>query len=134
MLEQAEREAKLTEEIRTRRNELSKQFGQSRLDVYFWEDNWRMVKMCQMFLYRISPAAWRTKHDWQYQPEFEKSVMSVETKDLFSKYKTPDEDATLEDLIGIPNTGKNILVNAKLPPPSFSPSDLKNRFAETASL
>ncbi|EZA61449.1 Coiled-coil domain-containing protein [Ooceraea biroi] len=99
MLEEAEREAKLTEEIRARRNELSKRFGQSRLDVYFWEENWRMAKMCQMFLYRISPVAWRAKHDWLYQPEVEKSVMSVETTDLFGRYKTPGEDATLEDLI-----------------------------------
>lgn len=100
LLEKAEQEVKFTEEIRTRRNELSKQFGQSRLDVYFWEGNWRTVKMCQIFLYRISPAAWRAKHDWLYQPELERSGISIDTTDLFGRYKTPDEDASLEDLIG----------------------------------
>jgi len=108
-MEQAEREGKLTDEIRIRRDDLLRQFGQSRLDIYFWEENWRMVKMCQMFLYQISPVAWRTKHDWLYQLELEKGVKS--TQDLFDIHKMPDEDATLEDLIGISKTEKYLILN-----------------------
>ncbi|KYN11959.1 Coiled-coil domain-containing protein 37 [Trachymyrmex cornetzi] len=100
MLKKAEWEAKLTEEISTRRNELAKQFGQSRLDIYVLEENWRLVKMCQMFLYRVSPVAWRIKHDW-LQSESERSITFVDTPsmDLFNRYKTLDESASLEKLI-----------------------------------
>jgi len=111
ILEKAEREGKLTEKIRIRRDELLKQFGQSRLDVYFWEDNWRMVKMCQIFLYRISPVAWRTKHDWLYQLELKKDVTPTKDVDLFDIHKTPDEEATLEDLIGISKIEKYLILN-----------------------
>lgn len=99
ILERADREAKLTDEICARRNELAKQHGQIRLDIYFWEENWRMVKMCQLFLYRLSPTAWRIKHDWLHRLETG-SLISVNAGDLFQRYGTPDDDATLEDLIG----------------------------------
>ncbi|XP_024884861.1 cilia- and flagella-associated protein 100-like [Temnothorax curvispinosus] len=101
MLEKAEREAKLTEEISARRNELAKQFGQSRLDVYVWEENWRLVKMCQMFLYQVSPVAWRAKYDWLQRPESGRSIIFTDapSTDLFSRYKTLDESASLENLI-----------------------------------
>lgn len=103
MLEKAEREAKLTEEISARRNELARQFGQSRLDVYVWEESWRLVKMCQMFLQRISPVVRRvTRYDLFQRTESRKSFIIAEapSKDLFSRYKMLDEDASLEDLIG----------------------------------
>lgn len=99
MLEKAVEETKLTEEIRARRNELSKKFGQIRLDVYFWEENWKMVKMCQMFLYQVSPLPWRIKYDRAYQSESKKSI-SLDTAELFSRYKASDEAASLETLIG----------------------------------
>ncbi|EFN60791.1 Coiled-coil domain-containing protein 37, partial [Camponotus floridanus] len=99
MLAKAEQEVKLTEVISTQRNELSKQYGQRRLDVYFWEDNWRIVKMCQIFLYRISPISWKIKHDWLSRLDSASFVVSIDATDLFSKYKTPNEDASLEDLI-----------------------------------
>lgn len=99
ILERAEREAKLTDEICARRNELAKQHGQIRLDIYFWEEIWRMVKMCQLFLYRLSPTAWRIKHDWLHRLETG-SLISVNAGDLFSRYGMPDDDASLEDLIG----------------------------------
>jgi len=100
MLEKAEREAKLTEEISTRRSELAKQFGQNRLDVYVWEENWKLVKMCQMFLYRVSPVAWRIKYDWLQQLESGRNIVDTPSMDLFSRYKTVDETASLENLIG----------------------------------
>ncbi|XP_070172084.1 cilia- and flagella-associated protein 100 [Polyergus mexicanus] len=98
MLKKAEKEVKLTEEINSQKNELSKQFGQRRLDVYFWEDNWRIVKMCQIFLYRISPIPWKIKHDWLSRFD-SGSIVSIDATNLFSKYRTPDEEASLEDLI-----------------------------------
>lgn len=102
MLEKAEREAKLTEEISAQRIELAKQLGQSRLDVYIWEESWRLVKMCQLFLQRVSPAARKiTRHDWFQRAESRKSFIFAEiTSDLFGRYKMLDEDASLEDLIG----------------------------------
>lgn len=99
MLQEAMKEAKLTEEINSRRNELAKKCGQCRLDVYFWEENWKMVKMCQMFLYQVSPFAWRAKHDKTYQFESKKIINSFDTVDIFSRYKV-SEAASLEDLIG----------------------------------
>ncbi|XP_025996095.1 cilia- and flagella-associated protein 100 isoform X2 [Solenopsis invicta] len=101
MLEKAEWEAKLTGEISAQRNELARQFGQSRLDVYVWEENWRLVKMCQMFLYRVSPIAWRIKYDLPQRSESERSSIFIDTPstDLFSKYKSLDESASLENLI-----------------------------------
>jgi len=108
MLKKAEWETKLTEEISTQKNELAKQFGQNRLDVYVLEENWRLVKMCQMFLYCLSPVAWRTKYDLFQQSEPEKSITFVDTPsvDLFNRYKTLDETASLEKLIG--NSGRNV--------------------------
>lgn len=107
MLEKAEWEAKLTGEISAQRNELARQFGQSRLDVYVWEENWRLVKMCQMFLYRVSPIAWRIKYDLPQRSESERSSIFIDTPstDLFSKYKSLDESASLENLIG--NSGQD---------------------------
>lgn len=108
MLKKAEWEAKLTEEISTRRNELARQFGQSRLDIYVLEENWRLVKMCQMFLYHVSPVAWRIKYDWLQQSESERSITFVDppSMDLFNRYKTLDESASLEKLIG--NSRRNV--------------------------
>ncbi|KYN44155.1 Coiled-coil domain-containing protein 37 [Trachymyrmex septentrionalis] len=100
MLKKAEWETKLTEEISTQKNELAKQFGQSRLDIYVLEENWRLVKMCQMFLYCVSPVAWRTKYDWQQSESERSSIVDIPLSvDLFNRYKTLDETASLEKLI-----------------------------------
>ncbi|KAL0118139.1 hypothetical protein PUN28_009069 [Cardiocondyla obscurior] len=101
ILEKAEREAKLTEEISDRRNVLAKQYGQSRLDVYVWEDNWRLVKMCQMFLHQVSPVSWRARHDRSLSSELERNIAFADalSTDLFSKYKMLDENVSLETLI-----------------------------------
>ncbi|XP_025073626.1 cilia- and flagella-associated protein 100-like [Pogonomyrmex barbatus] len=98
LLEEAEREVILTEKISAQKDELAKQFGQSRLDVYILEESWRMVKMCQMFLYRISPVAWKIKHE-SFQFDLKQSIVSVDTTDLFGRYKILDEDVSLENLI-----------------------------------
>ncbi|XP_020292521.1 cilia- and flagella-associated protein 100-like isoform X2 [Pseudomyrmex gracilis] len=98
ILYEAEREAKVTAEISERKNEVSKQVGERRLSVYVWEENWRTVKMCQMFLYQISPTAWRIKHDWFYRAESSNSIQSTVATD-FTRYKAPAEGASLEELI-----------------------------------
>lgn len=127
MLEKAEREAKLTEEISARRSELARQFGQSRLDIYVWEENWRLVKMCQMFLYRVSPVAWRAKYDWS---ESERSIVLADapSTDLFGRYKTLDEGASLENLIG--NLGKDILRFTLSKSSSLNARTIVSRFVE----
>ncbi|XP_018403544.1 PREDICTED: cilia- and flagella-associated protein 100-like [Cyphomyrmex costatus] len=100
MLKRAEWETKLTEEISARKNELARQFGQSRLDIYVLEENWRFVKMCQMFLYRVSPAAWKVKYNWLQQSEPESSItVGTPSIDLLNRHKTLDESASLEKLI-----------------------------------
>ena len=52
---EAEVEARKSHELNEQRDELSRNFGELRLDVYRWEENWRIVKACQDFLYRVSP-------------------------------------------------------------------------------
>ncbi|XP_011050898.1 PREDICTED: uncharacterized protein LOC105143978 [Acromyrmex echinatior] len=95
MLKKAEWEVKLTEKTGTRKNEFARQLGHIRLEIYVLEEQWRLVKMCQMFLYCVSPVAWRTKY------EAERGIISVDTPsiDLFNRYKTLDETVPLEKLI-----------------------------------
>ena len=54
-LNRAEAELALTTELSERRDELSRRYGQARLDVYHWEEAWRTVKACHRFLHRLSP-------------------------------------------------------------------------------
>ncbi|XP_043258569.1 uncharacterized protein LOC122400900 [Colletes gigas] len=99
ILVQAENEVRLTKEISDKRNKLSKEYGQVRLDVYFWEESWRMVKMCQRFLYQVSPISWRAKHDWIYRSGSDENIVSSSVDDLFSRYRMIDEVASLDNLI-----------------------------------
>ncbi|KOC69388.1 Coiled-coil domain-containing protein 37 [Habropoda laboriosa] len=99
ILLEAEHEAKLTREVSEKRNQLSKELGHVRLDVYHWEENWRMVKMCQRFLYQVSPIAWREEHDWIHRSDSGESVIRGNTDDLFGRYRTVDEVASLNSLI-----------------------------------
>ncbi|CAK9801882.1 Cilia- and flagella-associated protein 100 [Anthophora plagiata] len=99
ILLQAENEVKLTREITEKRNQLTKEFGQVRLEVYHWEENWRMVKMCQRFLYQVSPIAWREEHDWIHRSDSGESIIRGNTDDLFGRYKMADEVASLSNLI-----------------------------------
>ncbi|XP_066597298.1 cilia- and flagella-associated protein 100 [Prorops nasuta] len=96
LLGEAEDEAKLTASLINQKNQLSKEFGQVRLDVYFWEESWRTVKVCQKFLYQIAPTAWRAEHDWIHRVDNELQVSSND--DLFADYKL-DTAVSLDDLI-----------------------------------
>lgn len=100
ILARAEEKSKLSRELTNTRNQLFREFGQVRLDVYQWEENWRMVKMCQRFLYQVSPISWRQEHDWIHRSKSGECTVSVE--DLFGRYRMADEVASLSSLIGDP--------------------------------
>ncbi|XP_017884393.1 cilia- and flagella-associated protein 100-like [Ceratina calcarata] len=101
VLNKADDEVKLTREVTETRNQLSKEFGKVRLDVYHWEESWRMVKMCQRFLYQVSPIAWREKHDWIHRSESGESIIHGNADDLFGRYRMLDEVASLDTLIDL---------------------------------
>ncbi|XP_029045393.2 uncharacterized protein LOC114877241 isoform X2 [Osmia bicornis bicornis] len=101
ILEEAENESKKTKEITLRRNQLSKEFGQVRLDVYYWEENWRMVKMCQRFLYQVSPDSWRTEHDWIYRTESAETIDTVHTDVIFGRYRMLEKVPSIDVLINL---------------------------------
>lgn len=100
ILEKAEDEVKKTYEITTIRNQLSKELGQVRLEVYSAEELWRVVKMCQKFLYQVSPTSWRREHDWIHRSSSGSSLTSEKLEDLLGRYKHTDSSASLETLIG----------------------------------
>ncbi|XP_076657328.1 cilia- and flagella-associated protein 100 [Halictus rubicundus] len=97
ILTRAEQEAKLSRELTNDRNQLSREYGQVRLDVYLCEENWRTVKMCQRFLYQVSPMSWRTEHDWIHRSDSGECV--VTSDDLFGRYRMIEEVASLDCLI-----------------------------------
>nr|XP_034180476.1 uncharacterized protein LOC117604486 [Osmia lignaria] len=101
ILEEAENESKKTKEITLRRNQLSKEFGQVRLDVYYWEENWRMVKMCQRFLYQVSPDSWRAEHDWIYRTESAETIDTVHTDVIFGRYRMLEKVPSIDVLINL---------------------------------
>ncbi|XP_033336263.2 cilia- and flagella-associated protein 100 [Megalopta genalis] len=97
VLMRAEEEAKESRTLTGIRNDLFRQYGQVRLDVYMWEENWRMVKMCQRFVFQVSPITWRTEHDWIHRTESGECV--VTDNDLFGRYRMVDEVPSLDCLI-----------------------------------
>ncbi|XP_015438959.1 PREDICTED: uncharacterized protein LOC107193933 [Dufourea novaeangliae] len=99
ILVRAEKESKLTRELTNTRNQLFREFGQVRLDVYLWEENWRTVKMCQRFLYQVAPVSWRQEHDWIHRSDSGETIISASTDNLFGRYRMADEVASLDTLI-----------------------------------
>ncbi|KAJ8681565.1 hypothetical protein QAD02_017357 [Eretmocerus hayati] len=53
LMSEADAQQRLTRQLSERRDELSRRYGQARLDVYHWEEAWRTVKACQRFLLRV---------------------------------------------------------------------------------
>ncbi|XP_003400861.1 uncharacterized protein LOC100647161 [Bombus terrestris] len=100
ILQLAENEIKKTKQITDRRNKLSAEYGKVRLDVYHWEESWRTVKMCQRFLYQVSPLAWRAEHDWIHRTDSGESILH-RADDLFGRYRMVDEVASLDVLIDL---------------------------------
>ncbi|OAD53367.1 Coiled-coil domain-containing protein 37 [Eufriesea mexicana] len=101
ILQEAENEVKITREITEERNQLSVEYGRVRLDVYHWEESWRMVKMCQRFLFQVSPIAWRVEHDWIHRTASGENVTHDNADDLFGQYRMVDEVASLDVLIDL---------------------------------
>ncbi|XP_023289730.1 cilia- and flagella-associated protein 100-like [Orussus abietinus] len=99
VLSRAEEEARKTADITSRRNQLLKEYGQVRLEVYYWEEAWRMVMMCQKFLYQVSPLSWRLQHDQIQLSESGLDMVSAKTEDLFDRYRMAEEVASLDSLI-----------------------------------
>ncbi|KAK1124334.1 hypothetical protein K0M31_006703 [Melipona bicolor] len=99
ILQLAEDEMKKTRQITERRNKLSTEYGKVRLQVYHWEESWRMVKMCQRFLYQVSPIAWRADYDWIHRTDSGESILH-HADDLFGRYRMVEEVASLDVLIG----------------------------------
>lgn len=100
MLYEAREEERKTLAITSKRNQLSKEYGQVRLEVYFWEEAWRMVKQCQNFLYQVSPVSWREDHDWIHNAESRSIMSSKKSADFYGSLKTNDDAISLESLIG----------------------------------
>ncbi|XP_043280912.1 cilia- and flagella-associated protein 100 isoform X2 [Venturia canescens] len=120
ILNEAEEEVKLTYAATTRRNQLSKDLGQLRLEVYSLEESWRTVKMCQKFLYQVSPISWRLEHDWIHRSSSGSSIVSAKMDDLLGRYKTVDNSVSLESLIDLFE-----LEVAEAPPPQLYFKDPK---------
>lgn len=100
VLFKADEEERKTNLLYQKRAQLSKEMGQMRLEVYRLEESWRLAKLCQKFLYQISPVSWREEND----SDFDKSksnALVVEADNLFGRYRDVNEMATLESLIGI---------------------------------
>ncbi|XP_043508745.1 uncharacterized protein LOC122528080 [Frieseomelitta varia] len=100
ILQLAEDEIKKTRDITDRRNYLSTEYGKVRLEVYHWEESWRMVKMCQRFLYQVSPIAWRADYDWIHRTDSGESILH-HADDLFGRYRMVEEVASLDVLIDL---------------------------------
>lgn len=96
----AENESKKTREMTDHRNKLSVEYGRVRLEVYHWEESWRMMKMCQRFLYQIAPISWRTEHDWIHRTHSGESITYDHAEDLFGRYRMLGDVASLDALIG----------------------------------
>nr|XP_050844610.1 uncharacterized protein LOC127061583 isoform X1 [Vespula vulgaris] len=122
ILRKAEEEVKLTSAINEKRILLDKQCGQIRLDLYYWEENWRLAKTCQRFLYQISPISWRNEYDWIYRSQSGESIFFGTTEDIFRRYRMAEQVASLECLI---NMFEEDLMGAGPPDLYFEdPSDL----------
>lgn len=99
VLEEAQQEAKNSHDLIDKRDSLSEEFGQVRLEVYQWEEMWRIAKMCHEFVQKISP----TKQLGQEKPD--EDVVEKDKKiEMKSDGKTGKELfnlGSLENLAGI---------------------------------
>lgn len=78
---------------------LAQQFGSLRSSLYNSEEKWRNCKLCQKFLYRISPMAWKQNR----QQDRRVSLFLVEDQDddIFGFYKESliEKEQSLSNLI-----------------------------------
>ncbi|XP_043463991.1 uncharacterized protein LOC122499608 [Leptopilina heterotoma] len=117
---------KLTVEMTNKKNQLSSVYGQVRLEVYFWEEAWRMVKQCQKFLYQVSPMSWREKHDWIHRDNYPFSHSPSGQDKTFSSTQYIDESSSILSLIDM---FEEDVLKAKPPELFFdNPLDLNSVF------
>lgn len=104
ILNEASEEEKRTANMTAEKNQLSRAYGQVRLEVYFWEEAWRMVKQCQKFLYQVSPISWRDEHDWIHKNKYPFfNSMAGQAKDIFSSTQDIGDSVSILSLIGNKN-------------------------------
>lgn len=97
LLSQAEAELNRTTELSERRDDLSRRYGSTRLEVYHWEEAWRTVKACHRFLLRVSPLS---NDDVDSAVASHSRSSYVKSPEIDDDY---DYDTSLESLIGLYN-------------------------------
>lgn len=96
---QADEMATETTNMRRELKELMKELSQIRCNLYVLEENWRNCRLCQIFLFQISPLSWQEEH-----PLRDKDGNNITNiNDVFSRYKLDAEGSvqSLEELINI---------------------------------
>lgn len=105
LLRRAEAEFNRTVELSERRDELSRRYGSTRLDVYHWEEAWRTVRTCYKFLIKVSENS-----DESYPNSTGGSIVSsAELADDALIGADFDYDTSLESLIGLFNIFESYL-------------------------
>lgn len=96
---QADEMATETSNMRQELKDLMKELSQIRCSLYVLEENWRNCRLCQIFLFQISPFSWQEEH-----PLRDKDGNNITNiNDVFSRYKLDAEGSvqSLDELINI---------------------------------
>uniref|UniRef100_A0A1B6C853 DUF4200 domain-containing protein n=2 Tax=Clastoptera arizonana TaxID=38151 RepID=A0A1B6C853_9HEMI len=81
-----------TNEKKTELKELMKELSLLRCSLYVLEENWRNCKLCQIFLYQISPKSWQERHPLVTNPEF---ASNFDFSKMFERYKLNADDSVM---------------------------------------
>lgn len=88
-----------TSNMRLELKDLMKELSQIRCSLYVLEENWRNCKLCQIFLFQISPRSWQEQH-----PLKDKDGEDItDFDDVFNRYRLDAEGSvqSLNELINI---------------------------------
>lgn len=96
---QADEMANDTSAMRAELKKLMKELSQIRCSLYILEENWRNCKLCQIFLYQISPLSWQMEHPLKDKDGQDITSINV----MFDRYKLDAEGSvqSLNELIDI---------------------------------
>lgn len=96
---QADEMANDTSAMRAELKKLMKELSQIRCSLYVLEENWRNCKLCQIFLYQISPLSWQNEHPLKDKDGQDITSINV----MFDRYKLDAEGSvqSLNELIDI---------------------------------
>lgn len=88
-----------TSDMRAALKQMMKELSQIRCSLYVLEENWRNCKLCQIFLFQISPLSWQEKHPLKDKD----GNVIVSINAMFDRYKLDPEGSvqSLNDLINI---------------------------------